>query len=70
MLMCMSNDDLLSTPMAAEQLGLSPATLRYWRHVQTGPPYIKLGKHVRYQRADLRAWVRSNRCQPAAGRPA
>lgn len=65
MLACMRSDDLLTTPTVAAELGISPATLRYWRHVRQGPPFVKLGKHVRYVRKDLRVWVAANRCEPA-----
>src|SRR5215212_11480120 len=39
---------LLDEHRAAEQLGLSVKTLRRWRWVGRGPPFIKLGTAVRY----------------------
>ena len=34
-------------------LGISTQTMRNWRHVGKGPPYIKLGRIVRYKLQDL-----------------
>jgi len=44
---------------AARLLGLkNPRTLAAWRLRRCGPPYRKLGKRlVRYDLADLRAWI-------------
>lgn len=47
----------LSTPAAAEYLGLSPATLETMRSRGGGPPFVKLGRRVVYQREDLDAWL-------------
>jgi hypothetical protein len=33
------------------------ATLRYWRHLGTGPNSFRLGRRVLYRRADLRSWI-------------
>lgn len=49
--------DLLTPDEVAELLRTSPGTLRYWRHVGIGPPSFKLGRRVKYRRADLEAWV-------------
>lgn len=35
-------------------------TLRNWRALKIGPPYIKVGKAVLYSRAALQAWDRRN----------
>ena len=51
----------LSTPLAAEYLGLSPATLETLRCRGGGPPFVKLGRRVVYRREDLEAWVTRSR---------
>jgi hypothetical protein len=51
----------LSTPLAAEYLGLSPATLETLRSRGGGPPFVKLGRRVVYRREDLETWVRESR---------
>ncbi|WP_426183520.1 helix-turn-helix transcriptional regulator [Microbacterium sp. TWP3-1-2b2] len=45
----------------ADLLRLPGRTLEDWRQTQQGPPYVKLGRHVRYERAELLAWVRERR---------
>ncbi len=51
----------LSTPLAAEYLGLSPATLETLRTRGGGPPFVKLGRRVVYRREDLEAWLAQGR---------
>jgi predicted DNA-binding transcriptional regulator AlpA len=41
------------------------STLRYWRHLGTGPHSFRLGRRVVYRRADVTAWLLE---QAAAGR--
>jgi len=31
-------------------------TIYAWNHKRTGPPYLRLGRHVRYRPADVTAW--------------
>ncbi|AYG05206.1 DNA-binding protein [Gryllotalpicola protaetiae] len=45
----------------AEALRLPERTLEDWRQTRQGPPYVKLGHHVRYEQAELLAWVRERR---------
>lgn len=50
--------DLLDETQAADYLTLSPGTLSVWR--STGRykiPFVKVGRRVRYRRADLDAWL-------------
>lgn len=48
---------------AAKFLGLCPQTLRNWRTQSRGPAYVKAGRAVRYDLADLRAFTDKNRIQ-------
>lgn len=42
----------------AEFLGINPQTLSVWRCTKRGgPPYIKVGRAVRYSRAHVAAWI-------------
>lgn len=53
--------DNLSTEEASEFLGGVPIkTLEFWRHARKGPPYVKLGRHVRYPRSGLVQFMREN----------
>jgi excisionase family DNA binding protein len=53
--------ELLTITEAAELLRTPVATLRYWRHRNTGPRSFRLGRRVLYRRDDLRAWSDSQR---------
>ena len=48
---------LLSTEAAARRFGLSPRTLEKWRLTGGGPPYLKLGRIVRYDLGDMETWL-------------
>jgi predicted DNA-binding transcriptional regulator AlpA len=50
-------DEMLSLQEACAFLRIPEGTLRYWRHLGTGPRSFKLGRHVRYWRADLLLWL-------------
>jgi DNA-binding transcriptional MerR regulator len=47
---------LLETVDVAVQLGLSPRTLEGWRRRGEGPPYIKVGRLVKYRPEDIEAY--------------
>jgi predicted DNA-binding transcriptional regulator AlpA len=53
--------ELLSTEDAASIVGLSPQTLAILRVEGGGPKYVKLGRSVRYDPADLAAWIAANK---------
>jgi excisionase family DNA binding protein len=52
---------LLTITEAAQLLRAPVATLRYWRHLGTGPTSFRLGRRVLYRRDDLYAWIDSRR---------
>ncbi|MET4638310.1 excisionase family DNA binding protein [Mycetocola sp. 2940] len=45
----------------AELLRLPERTLEDWRLTHAGPPYLKLGRHVRYDVQDVLTWVQEHR---------
>lgn len=53
----MPSDRLLSPQDVADFLGVPLATVYVWNSRRTGPPRVRIGKHIRYLRADLDAWV-------------
>lgn len=55
---------LLDTEGASALLGCSAAALAKFRTERRGPPYVRVGKLVRYRRADLTRWVQSRRVLP------
>ena len=50
-------EPLWSTAEAAAFLSVPIATLRYWLYLRTGPKSYKVGRHRRYRRSDLEAWL-------------
>ena len=62
--------DLLTITEAAALLRAPVATLRYWRHLGTGPRSFRVGRGVRYWRTDVIAWLeaqkRSDHASPAS----
>jgi predicted site-specific integrase-resolvase len=53
-----SSKVLLDEKAAAELIDVSPGTLSVWR--STGRyklPFVKIGRNVRYRRADLEDWL-------------
>jgi predicted DNA-binding transcriptional regulator AlpA len=49
---------------SAEILGVAPQTLRNWRSLRKGPPYLKIGRVVRYREEDLIAYLDKRRIDP------
>ena len=48
----------LTTAGLSEMLGgVSVSTIRGWRLAGIGPPHVKLGGLVRYQRAEVERWI-------------
>ena len=47
---------LVNENVIAEESGLSVKTLRQWRFAGSGPPYYKLGRAVRYDPEEFKAW--------------
>ncbi len=56
---------LVSSKEAARMLGVAEGTLRYWRSVEAGPPWIKLGRRALYDVADLVQFVARGRRNPS-----
>jgi excisionase family DNA binding protein len=45
----------------AEYLGVPVKTLYKWRLEKHGPPWLRVGKHLRYVQEDVVAWVESRK---------
>ncbi len=50
-------DRLLGPRDVADWLDVPLQTVYAWRHRSEGPPGFKVGRHVRYRRADVEAWL-------------
>jgi hypothetical protein len=57
--------ELLTITEAAELLRAPVATLRYWRHLGTGPRSFRLGRRVLYRADDLRSCIDAEHGQVA-----
>ena len=51
------HDELLTIAEVAAIVRAPVATLRYWRHLGTGPRSFRVGRGVRYWRTDVTAWL-------------
>ena len=66
----MSDTDLsrlLNPREVAVMTGLSRETLAQWRSQRRGPPYLKIGRAVRYDPAEIRAYL--ERCRVSVSDP-
>lgn len=58
--MIASGKTLLTENEAAAFLDTTAGTLQVWRSTgRYGIPFVKIGRSVRYKRADLEAWIAS-----------
>ena len=57
---------LLPPREAAVRLGLKTGTLANRRSLGLGPPFIKIGKVVRYKEQDLDLFIEQHRVDPVA----
>lgn len=53
--------DLLTMPEVAQITRTPIETLRYWRHVGSGPPSFRLGRRVMYEASDVDRWISDKR---------
>lgn len=51
---------LMTVEEVAEYLGVPVNTLYQWRHKGTGPTAFRVGRFLRYDPANVRAWLREN----------
>ncbi len=51
----------------ADYLDVPVRTVYSWNHSGTGPRPIRVGKHVRYRRADVEAWLEAQAQPRRAG---
>lgn len=55
---------LLNERDVAHAVGMSLGTVRRWRLLKDGPPYLKIGASVRYRPSDLADWLKA---RPSGG---
>lgn len=50
-------DEILTTAEVSALTKIPVGTLRYFRYAGTGPESSRLGRHVKYRRADIEKWL-------------
>jgi predicted DNA-binding transcriptional regulator AlpA len=61
-----ANDELLTMREVAKVVRVPVATLRYWRHLASGPRSFRVG--VRYWRTEVLHWLEQQSNDPQASR--
>lgn len=51
------HEPLMTTDEVAAYLRVPVATIYGWRHVDAAPRAMKVGRHLRFRRADVEAWL-------------
>lgn len=51
------SERLMTLLEVSQLLGVPVATLYRWRHRGEGPSGYRIGRHVRYRRAAVEAWI-------------
>jgi len=62
-----ADDKLMTLKEVATLVRVPEATLRYWRHLRTGPRGFRIGRCVRYWRNDVVHWLEEQSRHPQAG---
>ena len=60
------DDELLTIGEVADIVRVPVATLRYRRHLGTGPRSFRIGRGVRYWRSEVSAWLYGQSDGPTA----
>lgn len=58
---------LLRIEDVSEITGITPDTLRHWRHRGVGPKSSRLGRRIVYRRSDVNDWLELELERTAAG---
>ena len=60
------------TPEAdtADELNVSTRTLRKWRQLRVGPPWVEVGRQIHYPDEGRAQWIKSREVHPVAQREA
>ena len=59
-------EPLLTPQEVADCLGLPKSTLYQWHHRNSGPPVLKVGRHLRYRASDVESWLTERGSEAAA----
>ena len=56
--------DVMTESETAEHIGISLSGLRKWRNDGSGPPYIRIGRLIRYREKDIEEWLAHRTVSP------
>lgn len=62
-----ADDELMTLKEVAALVRVPEATLRYWRHLGTGPRGFRIGRSVRYWRNEVVHWLDEQSRHPQIG---
>lgn len=63
-----TNIEYLTRQQVADLTGFAVITLDIWRMKGRGPRFMKVGRCVRYTRADIDAWMAAHMCEGGAAK--
>jgi hypothetical protein len=58
-------ENLMSDEELGKLLGYSRKTLETWRSRRIGPPWIKTGRRIFYDKRKVDLWLEAQACDPA-----
>jgi len=62
-----NSDPLLTTEDLAEYVHVPVATVYQWNYRKTGPAAIRVGRHLRFRKSTVDAWLAANTADTGAG---
>ena len=62
-------DGLIDITELAAYLKVPVATIYAWRYRGTGPPGLRIGRHVRFRLRDVERWLESREDMPTSQQP-
>ncbi|GAB3454114.1 helix-turn-helix domain-containing protein [Kineococcus endophyticus] len=57
-------DDWLTTAETSALTRVAEGTLRYYKHIGSGPRCYKVGRRLLYKRSDVLTWMESQAVEP------
>jgi predicted DNA-binding transcriptional regulator AlpA len=58
-------ENLMSEDELCKALGLTKPTLQTWRSLRKGPPWIKVGRNIFFDKQKVESWLQAQTRDPA-----
>ena len=52
---------LITPKQLADLVGVAVSTLKKWRSIGCGPPWVRIGRRIFYDLAEVEKWIDQNR---------